>query len=419
MDLRADWNDCRLAVLDTETTGLNPEKDRIIEVGIAIYLRGEVVEEYQTLVDPQCEIPEEVVRITGIQPSELNGAPTFDAIVDDVYARISDHVVVAYNLAFDRRFIERELERCGRSWPDVPTIDPLVFVRELHRDQGSKRLEAVAARLGIPHPDAHRALNDAMVAAQVLFALAPQLPPGLHDLITLQQQWAIKQEQEMSGWRSRQSSDFQVNVGGGVALVDAEGMMSLGPAFVYGSESDPLRALFSLLSKLDALRPAPYSEHRTQRVSGAMADPKDFDSNDDDDLRDDGIFSKTLENFFIPELIKKAVVSAVKSILQSEETMRKIAAAVIPKDAVNYLFSQLDNSKNEILRIFARELHQFLEQINLGTELQKILTSVSFEIKTEIRFIPNDESVLQPKVKAKVRPKRADRNSSSDESDDD
>ncbi|MCA9524625.1 MAG: hypothetical protein KC609_26845 [Myxococcales bacterium] len=148
-----------------------------------------------------------------------------------------------------------------------------------------------------------------------------------------------------------------------------------------------------------------------------MADPKDPDF-DDDDVRDDGIFAKTLEGFFIPELIRKAVISAVKSILQSEETMRKIAAAVIPKDAVNYLFSQLDNSKNEILRIFARELHQFLEQINLGTELQKILTSVSFEIKTEIRFIPNDESVLKPTVKAKVRPKRSDRAAGSDDSDD-
>ncbi|MCA9524624.1 MAG: 3'-5' exonuclease [Myxococcales bacterium] len=248
MDLRANWNECKLAVLDTETTGLNPDKDRIIEVGIAIYQNGTVVEEYQTLIDPECSIPDEVVRITGIQPAELEGAPKFAEVVDDVYARLIDHVVVAYNLAFDRRFIERELERCGRAWPDVPTIDPLVFVRELHRDQGSKRLEAVASRLGIPHPDAHRALNDAIVAAQVLFALASQLPPGLHELITLQQQWAIKQEQEMSGWRSRQSSDFQVSVSGGIDLIDAEGMMSLGPAFVYGGESDPLRALFSLLS---------------------------------------------------------------------------------------------------------------------------------------------------------------------------
>lgn len=138
-----------------------------------------------------------------------------------------------------------------------------------------------------------------------------------------------------------------------------------------------------------------------------MAKPKDSKRSDESN---DNIFSKTMENLFIPDLIRKAVSSSIRSVLSSEETMRKIAAAVIPKDAVNYLFSQLDNSKNEILRIFGKELRQFLERINLGQELQKILTSVSFEIKTEIRFIPNDESVIKPHVKTKVRPKGARRN---------
>lgn len=241
------WQLRPLAVLDTETTGLNPQADRVIEVGIAVFQAGEIIDRYQTLVNPECEVPEEAVRITGIQSADLVDAPRFPEIAETVLRLLKDNVVVAYNLTFDKRFLEAEFARCGLNWPEVPTIDPLVFVRELHRDQGSKRLEAAAARLGIEHNDAHRALSDAIVAGHVLMALAPQLPSDLDDLLTLQNQWIIKQEQEMASWRKRQDgalSPDTVKVG----LADENGLAALGPAFIYGSETDPLRALFAMIT---------------------------------------------------------------------------------------------------------------------------------------------------------------------------
>ena len=73
-----------------------------------------------------------------------------------------------------------------------------------------------------------------------------------------------------------------------------------------------------------------------------------------------------------------------------------------------YLIQQAASSKDEVLRIFAKELAGFFETVNLSGELQKLLTTLSFEIKTEVRFIPNDEAVggLKPEIKRDVSVKR-------------
>jgi hypothetical protein len=63
-----------------------------------------------------------------------------------------------------------------------------------------------------------------------------------------------------------------------------------------------------------------------------------------------GIIAKTIENIFLPEIIKKAVVAGLKSVIGTEEGLRSLASAAIPRDALNYLLQQIDNSKNEILR---------------------------------------------------------------------
>ena len=116
-----------------------------------------------------------------------------------------------------------------------------------------------------------------------------------------------------------------------------------------------------------------------------------------------GLIATTIENIFLPEIIKKAVVAGLKSVIGTEEGVRSLASAAIPRDALNYLLQQIDNSKNEILRIVSREIRVFLEQVNIGSEIQKILTSLTFEIKTEIRFTPNDSgSIPSPEVKTSI-----------------
>ncbi len=112
----------------------------------------------------------------------------------------------------------------------------------------------------------------------------------------------------------------------------------------------------------------------------------------------------------LPDIVKRTFYAGVGAVFSTEEGIRKIASDFhLPKDVANYLIQQAATSKDELFRIVAKELRAFLETVNLNQELQKLLTSLSFEIKTEIRFIPNDESVggVKPDVKKQVAVKRA------------
>jgi hypothetical protein len=107
--------------------------------------------------------------------------------------------------------------------------------------------------------------------------------------------------------------------------------------------------------------------------------------------------------------VKRTVYAGLGALFTTEEGIRKITGDLkLPKDVANFLIHQAASSKDELFRIVAKELRAFLESANLAGEVQKLLTSLSFEIKTEIRFIPNEESVggLKPEVKRAVAVRR-------------
>jgi len=248
------WFEADLAIVDVETTGLNPDNDRVIEIGIIHMRAGEVLDRYSQLVDPGIPIPEEVVKLTGIQPEDVRGKPAFDAIAAEVRARLEGKVVVAYNLSFDKKFITSEFQRANTTWPEGPCLDPLVFARELHRNDGSKRLEAVAKRLGIELANAHRAADDAEVTGHVLCAFREQLPPILTDLVQLQEQWSVQQEQQMAAWRRRRGKEgpdaFAEAKKETVPASEKSDQLVLGPAYIYGNEPDPVRFFYKQISNI-------------------------------------------------------------------------------------------------------------------------------------------------------------------------
>jgi hypothetical protein len=105
---------------------------------------------------------------------------------------------------------------------------------------------------------------------------------------------------------------------------------------------------------------------------------------------------------FIPDIVKRTFYAGLGAVFTTEEGIRKLASDFqLPKDVANYLIQQAATSKDELFRIVAKELRGFLESLNISGELQKLLTSLSFEIKTEIRFIPNDEAIggVKPNIK--------------------
>jgi hypothetical protein len=101
-------------------------------------------------------------------------------------------------------------------------------------------------------------------------------------------------------------------------------------------------------------------------------------------------FRRRLEGA-IPELIKRAVELGVEKAQEAPDAVKQLVGDLkLPKELAGYIFSQVDETKNGIFRIFAKEVRDFLEHTNLAGELQKVLTTVQFEVNTTIRFRPNE-----------------------------
>lgn len=114
----------------------------------------------------------------------------------------------------------------------------------------------------------------------------------------------------------------------------------------------------------------------------------------------------------LPGLIKRAIERGIEtgigSITQANDSIRSVVGKTeLPKEVAGYVFSQVDDTKNAVVRVVAREVREFLEAADLAKELQKVLTTLSFEIRTEIRFVPNDSGGITPDVKARVGPRVA------------
>ncbi len=112
----------------------------------------------------------------------------------------------------------------------------------------------------------------------------------------------------------------------------------------------------------------------------------------------------------MPELVKKTFQAGMGAVFQTEEGIRRLARENLPEVA-GYIASSADGAKDKVFEVIARETREFLSNLNLTEEIAKILTTLSFEIKTEVRFIPNSERFTgaEPDVKASVRLKRNDK----------
>jgi hypothetical protein len=113
----------------------------------------------------------------------------------------------------------------------------------------------------------------------------------------------------------------------------------------------------------------------------------------------------------LPELIKRAIETGYEKLTEGPENVRQFVSELkLPKEALALVLAQLEESKNGLYRAVAREVRDFLDKTNLSDELVKVLTGLSFEIRTEIRFIPNDArpgARPKPDVHSKVSLKRS------------
>ncbi len=110
----------------------------------------------------------------------------------------------------------------------------------------------------------------------------------------------------------------------------------------------------------------------------------------------------------IPELLRRVLEVGYEKLTEGPENVRNLVSELkLPKEALGVLISQLDETKNGLYRAVAKEVRDFLEQTNFAEELAKVLTTLSFEVKTEVRFIPNDQRLrATPDIRTKVSVKR-------------
>lgn len=215
LDGSVEWARCSFAVIDFETTGLDHDHDRVLEIGIVCFDGGELSGRHEFLIDPGIPVPEEARKVHGITDEELANAPRFEELYFEIAGILANRVPVAYNSAFDKKFLLAEWRRCAHlalSMPLPPAfretvewIDPLVWVRELQKYEKGKKLTDVCERLGITLDRAHRASADAEATGRVLLALARDMPRTYAELIRIQGQYAAHQDVDTLTWRSRRN----------------------------------------------------------------------------------------------------------------------------------------------------------------------------------------------------------------------
>jgi DNA polymerase III epsilon subunit-like protein len=210
------WKNAKWLVLDTETTGLKPKEGaRVWEIGWAEVSDGKLKSKGVYVLNPGVEVPPEVVKLTKMDPKELEGKSSFAEIADELSSKISAaDLVIAYNAPFDKAFFENEYKVAKKSMPSKPWLDPLIWARRIMKSENHK-LATVAQNLKVKldqvHPEVkgqetvqsteryHRADYDAAITAKVALEFISKdeidrvLPDELDEMLSTQSSWDNEQ----------------------------------------------------------------------------------------------------------------------------------------------------------------------------------------------------------------------------------
>lgn len=145
---------------DTETTGLYPGFDQIVEIAACRFSNGRMYDTFQTLVNPMRDIPPEVIAIHGITEEMVSDAPAGDDAVRAFFEFVGVDPLIAHNAPFDERFISFNCHKFGIDAPGNPVYDSLLLSRRLFPELNSHGLASLTEVFGIPHETKHRGMPD-------------------------------------------------------------------------------------------------------------------------------------------------------------------------------------------------------------------------------------------------------------------
>jgi DNA polymerase III epsilon subunit family exonuclease len=164
--------EAEFVVFDLETTGLSAARDQICELGAVRVRALELVDSFQSLVNPRVALPEPIARLTGLREEELRGAPSVHRVLERFLAFAGDDLLVAHNARFDQRFLEQQLlAQHERRLSEPPLCTAALARRLLEGRLRRVGLASLAHFFGVSTQPCHRALPDAEATAEVLVQL--------------------------------------------------------------------------------------------------------------------------------------------------------------------------------------------------------------------------------------------------------
>ena len=166
--------DDEMVVFDLETTGLNATNNKITEIGAVKIKGGEVIDVFNTFVDPEMPIPAKSTEITGITDEMVRGAPKEREAVEAFLAFAGDRLLIAHNANFDCGFIRVACDRNGLSFTNT-YLDTLALSRFLNTDLKKHTLDTLAAYYQLGDFNHHRASDDAAMLAAIVFAMIERM----------------------------------------------------------------------------------------------------------------------------------------------------------------------------------------------------------------------------------------------------
>jgi DNA polymerase-3 subunit epsilon len=154
--------------LDLETTGLDPNQDRIIEVAIARFTQEKLVESFETLIDPGCPIPEASIAIHHITDDMVKDKPKIEEILPHIFQFIGRHIIVGHGIGLDLAFLMAAAKRyqIPNTLSSHVFLDTLRLAR-LYGESPTNSLETLRKHFNIEAEGAHRAMNDVIVNIEV------------------------------------------------------------------------------------------------------------------------------------------------------------------------------------------------------------------------------------------------------------
>ena len=151
----------KFAIVDIETTGGKPGRDKIIEIAVVIIEKNEIIDRYESLIDPECAIPTNITYLTGIDQAMVMGKPKFYEIAKKIVELTEGCVFVAHNVRFDYTFIREQFKSLGFTY-SRKTLCTVRLSRKVFHDLPKHSLGFLIKHFDISVEDRHRAMADVL-----------------------------------------------------------------------------------------------------------------------------------------------------------------------------------------------------------------------------------------------------------------